>query len=127
MTELTKQTLIALPAASDINLDRLGTLADDIPQELGRGFKLSMNPLDDLSPFTASSVLTSALHISAARFLNAMIAWLRVAPHRALAITKQVDEAHHSINCPRFSNSFLQRDTAHDVPMPVCVHHNARY
>ena len=30
-------------------------------------------PVDSLSPFTASSVVTSAVHIPATRFLNAMI------------------------------------------------------
>ena len=34
----------------------------------------SMSPFDSLSPFTAPSVVTSALHIAATRFLNAIIA-----------------------------------------------------
>ena len=39
----------------------------------------SMSPFDDMSAFTASSVATSALHISATRLLNAMIAGTGIA------------------------------------------------
>ena len=104
-----------------------------------------MSPFDGLSPFTAPSVaasalqtsatrfltamiagsvslfgvVTSALHISATRFLNAMIASSVSLFGAYLAITKQVNESHRSLNCPRFFNAFLQCDTAHDVMMPV--------
>ena len=33
----------------------------------------SMSPFDGLSPFAASSVVTSALHMSGTRLLNAMV------------------------------------------------------
>ena len=35
--------------------------------------EFSMSPIDGLSPFAATSVVASALHISPSRFLNAMI------------------------------------------------------
>ena len=49
----------------------------------------SMGPFDSLSLFTASFVVTSAVHIAATRFLNAIIAG---ALQRDFAMTKQVNE-----------------------------------
>ena len=60
-----------------------------------------------LSPFTAFSVATSALRI----FLPhgfCMLAGSVSLVDVNLATTKQTDECRHSLNCPRYCNSFLQ-------------------
>ena len=84
----------------------------------------SMSPFDSLSPFTASSVVTSVLHISVTRVLNAMMAG-SVALQRDLTITTQNNEFGHTLKCPRFFQSLFQRNTGHDVS--VFFHCDARY
>ena len=79
-------------------------------------------PFDSLYPFTASSVVSSALHISATRFLNAIFARFCVALQRDLTITKQINEFRHPFDCPRLLDSFLQRNAAHDDLVSVFFH-----
>ena len=50
---------------------------------------------------------------------------LCVALQRDFAITKQVSEFHHSLDCPGLLNSLLQRHTAHDVLESVLLHRDA--
>ena len=84
-----------------------------------------MSPSDCLSPISASSVANCALHISAARVLNAMIAGsvsLQLhALQRDLTVTKQVNEFRQFFNCPRFFDSLVQRDTQYILLIPLIL------
>ena len=51
---------------------------------------------------------------------------LCVALQRDFAITKQVNEFDHSLDCPGLFNSLLQRHAAHDVLVSVVLHRDAR-
>ena len=52
---------------------------------------------------------------------------LRVAFQRDLTVTKQVNELRHPLDCPRFLDSFFQRNAARDVLMSVFLHRDASY
>ena len=87
----------------------------------------SMSPFDSLSPFTASSVVTSALHICGYAIPERDYCRLCVALQRDFTIAKQVNEFRHPFDRPRLFDSFLQRHTAHDVLMSVFLHRKANY
>ena len=60
------------PSGSCVHLSKWHLIVLVIPRSSIIAF--SMSPFDSLSPFTASSVATSALHNAATRYLNAIIA-----------------------------------------------------
>ena len=87
----------------------------------------SMSPFDSLSPITASSVATSALHISATRFLNAIIAGSASLFSAVSRYPSRSMNFCHSLTCPWFFDSLLQRNAAHDVLASAFYYRNAGY
>ena len=68
----------------------------------------STNPFKSLSPFIASSSVTSALQFTATRFLNMIMAGC-VSLFNEISLNPQrVDESRHSFTCRGFFNSPLQ-------------------
>ena len=65
-----------------------------------------MIPFDCLSPFEICSAATSALHIFATQFLNAMIAGSASLFNEVPQITWKIDESRHSLNC-QWSSTFF--------------------
>ena len=69
----------------------------------------SMTPFDCLPPFTASSVATSVVHISATRFVNAMIARSVVSRYPSKSMNFATLSVVHG------SSTFQRNIAVHDV------------
>ena len=80
----------------------------------------SMSPFDSLSPSTASSVVTAALHTFEKHVSERNDCRFCVTLQRDLTTSKQINELHHPFDCPPFFDSLLQRNAAHDV-LGVCL------
>ena len=83
----------------------------------------SMSPFDSLSPITASSVASSAMHSH--RISESISCRFCVAFQCDFAVSKLVDEL-WPLTCSWFFDSLLQRNAAHDVLVSVFFYHNAR-
>ena len=87
----------------------------------------SMCPFDSLSPFAASSAVISVVAHFSSTTSERNDCKFCVALQHDLTTTKQNNECCHSLNCPRFFDSFFQHNTAHDVLMSVFFHRDASY
>ena len=87
----------------------------------------STNPFEGLSPLNASSDVTSALQVSATRFVNAIIAG-SVSLFNVISLDPDelMNLATLSL-APGFFNSLLQNHAAHKVLVSVFLHRNARH